>query len=125
MYQARYENPLEFTKDLFEQSCNELAKLFQQINYGFIQMYLNNTKVIKTICTMDKDFINVLNDDLDFPNAKSIIAKQVKSLASLIRGKKFDKFQTLVAAIKSELDVLGIVYASPLENSQIKSLVDE
>ena len=125
MYQARYQNPLEFNKNIFEQSTNELLKIFQQINHGYIQLYLNQVKIIKSIGVMDKEFINALNDDLNFPETKVIIAKQVKSLSSYIRGKKFDKFQKLVSTIKAELEILGIIYVSPLENTQVKSLVDE
>jgi cysteinyl-tRNA synthetase len=125
MYQARYQNPLEFTKSTFEQSSNELLKIFQQINHGYIQMYLNNVKIIKSIGVMSQEFIATLNDDLDFPNAKAVIASQVKSLSAYIRSKKFDKFQKLLSTLKAEFDVLGIVYTSPLEQPQVKSLVDE
>jgi cysteinyl-tRNA synthetase len=125
MYQSRYQNPLEFSKETFEQSSNELLKNFQQINQGYIQMYLNNVKIIKSIGTMDQEFMETLNDDLDFPNAKAVITKQIKSLASYIRGKKFDKFQKLFSTIKAEFDILGIVYTSPLDQPLIKSLVDE
>jgi cysteinyl-tRNA synthetase len=125
MYQARYQIPLEFTKATFEQSCNELLKIFQQINQGYIQLYLHNIKILKSIGVMDQTFIKTLNDDLDFPNAKAIIASQIKSLASYIRGRKFDKFQKLLSTIKAEFNILGIVYVNPLECPQIKSLVDE
>jgi cysteinyl-tRNA synthetase len=125
MYQTRYQNPLEFSKSIFEQSNNELLKMMQQINQGFIQMYLNKAKLIKTIGTLDKEFIAALNNDLDFPNMKVVLSKQIKILSSYIRGKKFDKFQKLVGTIKVEFDVLGITYQNPLDNPQIKSLVDE
>ncbi|MDR2369478.1 MAG: cysteine--tRNA ligase [Mycoplasmataceae bacterium] len=125
MYQSRYQNPLEFTKTTFTQSSDELLKFFQQINQGYIQMYLNNVKIVKSIGVMSQEFINALNDDLNFPEAKVVITSQIKSLASYIKGKKFDKFQKLWSTIKAEFDVLGIVYHSPLDQSQIKSLVDE
>jgi cysteinyl-tRNA synthetase len=125
MYQTRYQNPLEFNNDTFEQSSNELLKIFQQINYGFIQMYLQKIKAFKSIGTIDEEFVNALNDDLDFPNAKTVISKQIKKLASLIRSKKFDNFQKLVATINAEFDILGIIYTNPLADTSIKSLVDE
>jgi hypothetical protein len=46
-------------------------------------------------------------------------------MSSLIRSKKFDKFQKQVAIVKAELEILGITYQSPLEIPEIKSLVDE
>jgi cysteinyl-tRNA synthetase len=125
MYQTSYQNPLEFTKSTFEQSNNELLKMFQQINQGYVQMYLKKVKLVKSIGVMDKDFIATLNNDLDFPNMKAVLSKQIKNLSSYIRSKKLDKFQKLVSTIKAEFEVLGIVYQNPLNDSQIKSLVDE
>jgi cysteinyl-tRNA synthetase len=125
MYQSKYENPLEFTHDLFQQSTNELLKIFQQINYGYIQMYLQKVKMIRTIATMDKEFLNALNNDLDLPNAKAVLSQQVKKMASIIRSKKFDKFQKIMGTINAEFNVLGIIYTNPLDNPEIKSLVDE
>jgi hypothetical protein len=50
-----------------------LNKIFQQINHGFIQMYLKKIKQVKVIASIDKEFINIMNDDLDIPNAKAFI----------------------------------------------------
>ncbi|MDR3329977.1 MAG: cysteine--tRNA ligase [Mycoplasmataceae bacterium] len=125
IYQTKYENPLDFTDDLLTQSCNELNKIFQQMNQGFIQMYLQKVKIVKTIASVDKEFVTIMNDDLDIPNAKAFIWSQVKKLAGLIRSKKFDKFQKQVAIVKAELDILGIIYINPLDNPEIKSLIDE
>jgi cysteinyl-tRNA synthetase len=125
IYQTRYQNPLEFNKNAFEQSNNELLKIFQQMNYGFIQMYWQIIKPYKSNGTIDEEFVNALNDDLDFPDAKVVISKQIKKLASLIRGKKFDNFQKLIATLLAEFDILGIIYTNPLDDASIKSLVDE
>jgi hypothetical protein len=46
-------------------------------------------------------------------------------MSSLIRAKKFDKFQKEVAIVKAELEILGIIYQSPIEIPEIKSLIDE
>jgi cysteinyl-tRNA synthetase len=80
---------------------------------------------VKTIASVDKEFVTIMNDDLDIPNAKAFIWSQVKKLAGLIRSKKFDKFQKQVAIVKAELDILGIIYINPLDNPEIKSLIDE
>jgi cysteinyl-tRNA synthetase len=64
---------LDFTDDLLTQSCNELNKIFQQMNQGFIQMYLQKVKIVKTIASVDKEFVTIMNDDLDIPNAKAFI----------------------------------------------------
>jgi hypothetical protein len=50
-----------------------LNKIFQQINHGFIQMYLKKIKPVKVIASIDKEFVNIMNDDLDIPNAKAYI----------------------------------------------------
>jgi cysteinyl-tRNA synthetase len=125
MYQSRYQNPLSYSEKLFAQSSNELWKLLEQINQGYVQAYLHKFKLINSVGVPEKDFIATLNNDLEFPNVKTIILKQVKNLANFVRAKKFDKFQKLLATIKGEFNILGIVYNNPLDNQEIKSLVDE
>jgi cysteinyl-tRNA synthetase len=88
-------------------------------------MYLSGAKAITPNTPLDNEFVDVMSDDLDIPNAIALIFTQVKKLASLIRGEKFDKFQNLVFEITSELRILGILYTNPLDNTQIKSLIDE
>jgi cysteinyl-tRNA synthetase len=50
------------------QSDNDLKKVFKTLNNAFIQMYLNDKK-IQLNKAVDKEFIDILSNDLDFPNA--------------------------------------------------------
>ncbi|MDR0825659.1 MAG: cysteine--tRNA ligase [Mycoplasmataceae bacterium] len=125
LYQTKYQNPMNFTPELFEQSSNELLKMFQQINQGYVQMIFNDIPVQSHIVPMGEEFIKHMNNDLDIPNAKVVLWEQVKKLASYIRGKKFDEFQKDVAVIVNEFSVLGIQYVNPLNNPDIHSLIEE
>jgi cysteinyl-tRNA synthetase len=42
MYQAKYENPINYSEELMQQSTNSLLKVTQQLNQAFIQMFLNS-----------------------------------------------------------------------------------
>jgi cysteinyl-tRNA synthetase len=73
MYQTKYENPLNFSLELLEEAAHAKLKLYQQINLAFIQMALNNYKPVESKTILDENFINALDDDLDFPNAIAAI----------------------------------------------------
>jgi cysteinyl-tRNA synthetase len=62
---------------------------------------------------------------LNFPEAVAVLWKQAKGLTHLYRSKKWNEFQNEADVIKKELNIFGIVYKSPLEDSNIHSLVIE
>jgi hypothetical protein len=64
---------MNFTPELFEQSSNELLKMFQQINQGYVQMIFNDIPVQSHIVPMGEEFIKHMNNDLDIPNAKVVL----------------------------------------------------
>ncbi|GHU32631.1 hypothetical protein FACS1894166_06350 [Bacilli bacterium] len=64
---------MNYTSELFEQSSNELLKMFQQINQGYVQMIFNDAPLESYIVPMDEEFIKHLANDLDIPNAKVIL----------------------------------------------------
>ncbi|GHU47585.1 hypothetical protein FACS1894218_2310 [Bacilli bacterium] len=99
--------------------------MFQQINQGYVQMIFNDVSLQPYIAPMDSEFVKYLANDLDIPNAKVVLWEQIKKLASYIRSKKFNEFQKAVAAIIHEFNILGIQYVNPLNNPDVKSLIDE
>ncbi|MDR0985412.1 MAG: cysteine--tRNA ligase [Mycoplasmataceae bacterium] len=125
MYQTKYENPLNYSEDLINQSSNDLLKLFQQLNQGYVQMILNDVAPLNNKNNIDEKFVQSLDDDLNFPEAVAVLWKQAKGLTHLYRSKKWNEFQNEADVIKKELNIFGIVYKSPLEDSNIHSLVIE
>jgi cysteinyl-tRNA synthetase len=73
---------------------------------------------------VDKEFIDILSNDLDFPNAIKHIWTQAKSISTLLQNKQFDQLLNIISYIKNELDLLGIIYNSPI-NDKIESLLNQ
>jgi cysteinyl-tRNA synthetase len=125
MYQARYESPLSYSEELLEQSTNSLNKVLQQINQSYIQMFFNNYELKPIDAQLHIEFIDALNDDLDFPKALTIIYEQAKGLVSLIKPKNFDSLAQHLSILLKELEVLGIKYTNPLQDDVLKSIIIE
>jgi cysteinyl-tRNA synthetase len=73
MYQTKYENPLNYSEDLINQSSNDLLKLFQQLNQGYVQMILNDVAPLNNKNNIDEKFVQSLDDDLNFPEAVAVL----------------------------------------------------
>lgn len=125
LYQTQYSKPLNFSIKLLKDSSDTLKKIFQQLNNVYIQMLLNNYQYKQTSTSLDSEFINYLNNDLDFANAISVIHAQVKSISKLIKNKNFNELNTLLDCIVAEFDILGIKYENPINGSQVSSIIVE
>jgi hypothetical protein len=71
------------------------------------------------------EFINALQNDLDFPTALTIIYEQSKSLPGLTKPKTYDSLIQLLAIVIKELEILGIQYVNPMEDNVLKSIINE
>lgn len=125
LYQTQYSKPLNFSIKLLEDSSDVLKKIFQQLNNAHVQMLLNSYQYTKTTQTLDSDFVDSLNNDLDFANAVSVIHSQIKSLSKLIKNKKFNDLNNLLDIIIVEFGILGIKYENPINGSQVSSIIIE
>jgi cysteinyl-tRNA synthetase len=125
MYQSRYESPLNYTDELLENATIGLTKVLQQINHALIQMFLNDHDTKLPQSQPHIEFIDALNDDLDFPRALTIIYDQSKGLSNLIKPKNFDQLAQHIAILISELEILGIKYINPINDEVLKSIIIE
>jgi cysteinyl-tRNA synthetase len=108
-----------------QQSTNSLLKVTLQINQAFIQMFLNNHQWTWIEGSLHTEFINALQNDLDFPTALTIIYEQSKSLPGLTKPKTYDSLIQILAIVIKELEILGIKYINPLEDNVLKSIIEE
>lgn len=110
---VHYRKELNFTDEAIETAKKELDKILLALKNARIKLSLNNVSL-----TNEKDeesyknFLNELSDDLNTPNAYSVIYDTVKKLNNSTRLKELDynTIGKLINSIESMLYVLGIRY---------------
>ncbi|MDE6477021.1 MAG: hypothetical protein K2L48_02375 [Mycoplasmoidaceae bacterium] len=69
MYQTQYQNPINFSKEFFIQLNDEFNKLNKTINQTIIDLSIKGIKMQLDKKEINSEFVNALEDDLNFPNA--------------------------------------------------------
>ncbi len=108
MYQTQYQNPINFSKEFFIQLNDEFNKLNKTINQTIIDLSIKGIKMQLDKKEINSEFVNALEDDLNFPNAIKAIWSDVKSLRMFFSKKDFNKVNSLISSIYNEFDVLGL-----------------
>ena len=108
-YQAKYQQPVNFSQELFDSTTKEINNLVKTLTIVKTHLIANdqfklNHKPLK------KEFDDCLADDLNLPNAITVVLTQMKDLNTFIRDKDFAKANECWSTIANELDVLGIRY---------------
>lgn len=109
---GHYRDSLAFTDDTIETARKELEKVLQVIKQASLELALHGVDVETYNEEKYQTFLEQLCDDLNTPNAFTILFDMVKELNQLIRSREKNHMEiagTLNALCKS-LDVLGIVY---------------
>lgn len=121
MYQTQYENPINFSKDFFVQLNDEFNKLIKTINQTIIDLSIKGIETKINNKEINIEFVNALEDDLNFPNAIKAIWSDVKSLRTFFSKKDFDRVNKLISSIYNEFDVLGLKHENILteQNAQL------
>ncbi len=112
---THYRAPLELTEDTFIQADKELNRIQTAYNQANVKLQIAN---IGASDALDQEswnhFIDMLNDDLNTPNAISTILDVVKQLNQALRKREVD--YALVNTLKNTLErmlyVLGIQFES-------------
>lgn len=107
--QTQYENPINFTNQLLEQSHNDFSKIIKTINSTIINLKLNKINFVYKKVKLSKDFIKFMDDDMNLPNVVAHIYSLVKNNSSLIKEKKFNNVALNLNTVITELRVLGFV----------------
>lgn len=109
-YQAKYEQPINYTKELFEKAVKEINNLLY--NYSIAKTHLIANGQYKPYRNpLGKNFSAALEDDLNLPNAITAVMNDIKELNKVIREKNFEKANDWINSIAHELDILGINYS--------------
>jgi cysteinyl-tRNA synthetase len=123
MMQANYEKPLNFTFNLLEENKKNLTSLLKQIFTCLVECKVKE-KNIDLSEKQDDEFMKILDDDLNFPNAITHIISLIKILSTLLRNSNFDEIQKHISFLLFDLKVLGIKYDFNF-NSEVDNLITE
>ena len=110
---VHYRKELNFSDEAIETSRKELDKILQALKSARVKVSLNN---IDFVDEKDEEsyrsFLDAMDDDLNTPNAYTVIYDTVKKLNSSLRVKDivYSDLIKLINSIEAMLDVLGIEY---------------
>lgn len=106
-YKTKYENPINYSQNNFQEANQEISKITDSlIKIKTLLIANDEFKIINQ--KLNSKFCKMLDDDLNLPNAITIILDQIKNLNLLMKSKDFKKALIIYCQIINELDVLGI-----------------
>ncbi len=125
---TNYEKPINYSSKILDSFTNEIYLLFSNLNLGIITLH-NAKKGFELENNLDfalpKEFIEALDDNLNTPNAISVVWNCVKCISKLIKEKQYQELITKLKEILSMIDVLGLKYSNPLSDESILVLVNK
>lgn len=126
MFSTKYQNPLNYSLEILQQTKKDFIKFIKNINLVCIEAHTKNHPIKFNLeAKAIPDFLLALQDDLDFPNAIAAIHKQTKQLMGLLKAKKYDELQQSMNSIYKSLFIIGIEIYHPMEQPAISSLIIE
>lgn len=107
-YQTKYENPINFSIDLFNDANDDVKSLIKNINSIKTNLLLADAQKINTH-SVTSDFKNAIEEDLNFPNVVMTIKNEIKKINVAMKQKDFILASKLLFSVEQELSILGIV----------------
>lgn len=106
-YKAKYQQPVNFNQELLDNATREVNSLIRNLNIVKTHLVANDCFQWLANANIDRDFERELNDDLNLPNAVTVIMNQLSKLNILLRSKNYAEANSLYCVIAKELIVLG------------------
>ncbi len=116
MSSVYYRKELNLSDEAVETARKELNKVLQPLQQLAAKAALENVEPTATIDEPSyRAFLDQLDDDLNTPNAYTVLFETVKKLNVLLRQKETDwsKAQALGGSVEKMLEILGIVVEKP------------
>ncbi|MCQ3915090.1 MAG: hypothetical protein MJ201_05100 [Mycoplasmoidaceae bacterium] len=92
---------------MLEQATKEINSLIHSVVVAKTYNIANDT-FFKEPAPVSNEFADALNDDLNIPNAITVLMKEISMLNNLVREKKFADSNKLCCVIAKELEILGL-----------------
>ena len=110
MSSVHYRKELNFSDETIETARKELDKVLQPIRQADIKAALADVKMEETDETLYREFLDQMDDDMNTPNAYTVIFETIKKLNGSLRQREINWKEAGAyrnAAVKM-LNVLGI-----------------
>ncbi len=111
MLSVHYRMELNFSDEVFDNAEKELTKVLGPLKQATIKMLLQNKSFSGEYHRdLFQQFMDAMSDDLNTPNAMSVIFETIKKVNLNLRSKEWnsDECGQLVTTVEKMLDVLGI-----------------
>ena len=127
MISSHYRAPLNLNESAFETAKKELTKIQNAYSQACVQIQISNMAWANEAETATWNaFIEAMNDDLNTPNAVSVVFDTVKQMNQAIRKRPIgENLPALVASLEKMMYVLGIkLDKKEMDASDIQTYVD-
>lgn len=112
MISTQYRAPLNISEEALESAVREIAKISKPLQQAYLQMMLQDALDENRQADTEymSRFMAAMSDDLNTPNAISVLMAVVKELNQALRQKEknLQRINTLAATIESMMDILGV-----------------
>ena len=110
MISSHYRAPLNLSESAFETAQKELTKIQNAYSQACVQMQINKMEFVNEAeLETWNAFIEAMNDDLNTPNAVSVVFEIVKQINQAIRKRPLDAaLPALIVSLEKMMYVLGI-----------------
>ncbi|MCI6271961.1 MAG: cysteine--tRNA ligase [Erysipelotrichaceae bacterium] len=124
MLSVHYRKELNFSDEAVETSRKELDKVLQTLKNASIKLQLNSFENTDFDTQSYREFLNQMDDDLNTPNAYTVIYDTVKKLNNALRAKELNliEISNLLNSVEKMLNVLGIIFTRTILNEDDKML---
>ncbi|MBM6830612.1 cysteine--tRNA ligase [Faecalicoccus acidiformans] len=124
MISVHYRAPLNLSAEAIETSKKELQKIQTAYKQAIVKLQLENAPKVEADPQMMQEFIDALNDDLNTPNAISVVYEVVKTINQTLRSRPMptEKLASSTKALETMLSVLGIELDAILLSEEDKKM---
>lgn len=124
MISVHYRAPLNLSAEAIETSKKELQKIQTAYKQAIVKLQLENAPEVEADPQMMQEFIDALNDDLNTPNAISVVYEVVKTINQTLRSRPMptEKLASSTKALETMLSVLGIELDAILLSEEDKKM---
>lgn len=112
MVSTHYRAPLNLSQEALSQAQKELTKIEKAMQQAYLQLALNEKSMegVEAEPELWNAFLDAMNDDLNTPNAITVLQAAIKKLNQSLRQreKDYDAIASLTKAVEQMCQVLGI-----------------
>lgn len=116
-----YRTPVNFSDELALSAKKELDKIEQAYVKAAVKLQLGNVTIDKDAKNYDiKEFLEALCDDLNTPNALTVVYKTVKEINVALRTNPLDinRLEVLFYSLSKMIEILGLQFDYPSVNDE-------